>query len=162
MRETQSDDTLKLWVLSTNKPSHILAIFWVVMGLYFIVFGIIVSFILPYVPIFPPPDLILRFFSTGFGVYFISGAVFLFYDSQSIHNDPLVHRFVNTLQYKKMVDTTSSISAIDFLLDKKPIFMTKYSFLNDHFFTGRFAHKSRGDFSFFTITRGKDTCFTGR
>lgn len=88
MRETKGDDTLSLWVLSTNKPYHILAIFWVVMGCLFIVQGIQSFFTFHYVPIFPLLDLMYLLFTNGSGVLFIIGAVFLVYDSQSIHNSP--------------------------------------------------------------------------
>jgi len=88
MRESQDDNALNLWVSSTNKPYHILAIFWIVLGCLFIVLGIQSFFTFHYVPIFPLLDLMYLLFTTGCGVFFIIGAVFLFYDSQSIHNDP--------------------------------------------------------------------------
>ncbi|MFX1565855.1 MAG: hypothetical protein ACFFCH_07690 [Promethearchaeota archaeon] len=88
MRETQSANALNLWVSSTNKPYRVLVIFWIVMGCLFIVLGIQSVFTFHYVPIFPLLDLMYLLFTTGFGIFFIIGAVFLVYDSKSIHNDP--------------------------------------------------------------------------
>ncbi|MDO8125259.1 MAG: hypothetical protein Q6364_12890 [Candidatus Hermodarchaeota archaeon] len=88
MRETQSADTLKLWILSINKPHHILAIIWVVFGCLFIVIGIQPFFFFPSFPIFLHLDLLPLLFVAGVGVFFILSAGFLVYDSQSIHNDP--------------------------------------------------------------------------
>lgn len=88
MRQTQSDATLNLWVLSTNKPYHIIAIIWVVFGCLFIVLGIQSFFTFHYAPIFLLFHFMYVLLSTGCGVFFIIGAVFLVYDSKSIHNDP--------------------------------------------------------------------------
>ncbi len=88
MRETLNDKEQRLLVLSTNKPYRILAIFWSVMGCVVIALGIQSFFTFHYVPIFPLLDLMYLLFTTACGVFFIISAVFLIYDSQSIHNDP--------------------------------------------------------------------------
>ena len=88
MRETQSDDTLKLLVLSTNKPYRILAIMWIMFGFLFIIIGIQFFSLIPSFLIFPYLAFASILFIIGAGIYFVIGAILLLYDSQSIHNDP--------------------------------------------------------------------------
>ncbi len=58
------------------------------MGCVIIFLGIQSFFTFHYVPIFPLLDLMYLLYTTGCGVFIIISAVFLIYESQSIHNDP--------------------------------------------------------------------------
>lgn len=88
MRETRSNGTPTLWVLSTNKPYQILAIMWIILGFLFIIIGIQFFFLIPSFLIFPYLAFTSSLFIIGAGIYFVIGAILLLYDSQSIHNDP--------------------------------------------------------------------------
>ncbi len=88
MRETRSEDTPTVWVLSTNKPYQILAIMWIIIGFLFTIIGIQNFFLIPSYLILPYLAFTSFFFVIGFGIYFVIGAILLLYDSQSIHNDP--------------------------------------------------------------------------
>ncbi len=88
MRETRSDEAQRLWVFSTNKPYQILAITWIILGCLFTIMGIQYFLLIPTFLLFPYLDFTVSLFIIGFGMFFVIVAIFLFYDSQSIHNDP--------------------------------------------------------------------------
>jgi hypothetical protein len=88
MRETRSDGTPTLWVLSTNKPYRILAIMWIIMGFVYVIIGIQYFFLIPSFLLFPYLTFTSSLIIIGFGLYFVIGAILQLYDSQSIHNDP--------------------------------------------------------------------------
>jgi hypothetical protein len=88
MRETLNDEAQRLWVLSTNKPYQILAITWIILGFLFTIIGIQYFLLIPTFLVLPYLAFTSSLFIIGFGIFFIIVAIFLLYDSQSIHNDP--------------------------------------------------------------------------
>lgn len=88
LRETLNDDTEKFWVLSTNTPHHIPMISWGILGCLLIFTGLHNYFIGPNFPVFLYSALTTVHLTVGIGGFFIIYAIFLFYDSKSIHNTP--------------------------------------------------------------------------